>query len=113
LNGCFGILKYVLSVNGKERKWLGLLGLFVCGWNWSGYFTVDRSFSCTFSYNTEFCGGHVRAASECVAAFFAFPDAYAFAFHPLETALWASVGFFKSRGCSDVPFSDCGPVSGA
>jgi hypothetical protein len=97
-----------------EKKLNGILvGFFVCCWNRGCYFPCDGSFSCAFSHNTKFCVRRVRTAGKRVTAFFAFPDADAFAFYPLEAALWASVGFFKSRGCSDVPFSDCGSVSGS
>jgi hypothetical protein len=89
----------------------GLLGFFFGYWNWGCYFAEDCAFGCAFSHNPQFCGRRVRAASKRVTAFFAFPDADAFAFNPYETALWAPVGFFKSRCDPDVPFSNCGAIS--
>jgi hypothetical protein len=94
---------------GMEKEGLG--GFFFCCGNGRGCFLCDCAFGCAFSYDSEFCGRRVRAASKRVTAFFAFPDADAFAFNSYETALWASVGFFKSRGHSDIPFSDGGAVS--
>jgi hypothetical protein len=93
----------------ENRKW-GLFGFFF-GWNGRCCFACDCAFSCAFSYDPEFCGRHVCSARERVTAFFAFPDADALAFNPYETALWALVGFFKSRGHFYVPFSDGGAIS--
>ena len=99
-----------MTENGKKEIEGGLVGFFF-GWN-GRCFAVDCAFGCAFSYDSEFCGRHVCSACERVVAFFAFPDADALAFHSYETALWALVGFFKSRGDFDVAFSDGGAVSG-
>jgi hypothetical protein len=100
------MIKRCKKGNGKE----GLLGFFFGYWNRRG-FAEDCAFGCAFSHDSEFCGRRVCAAGKRVSAFFAFPDADAFAFNPYEAALWAPVGFFKSRCDPDVPFSNCGAVS--
>lgn len=97
--------------NLKKESKRGLPGIF---WrNWRCGFPCYRAFGCAFSNHSEFCFRYVGSACKRVAAFAAFPDADALAFNSCEAALRALVGFFKSRGDSDVAFSDVGAVSGA
>ena len=69
------------------------------------------TFCCAFSYHSELGHRYVCSARERVTAFFALPNADAFAFNPYETALWAPVRFFEPCNYSDVPFSYRGAVS--
>jgi hypothetical protein len=102
-------MRYRFNVKREMRK----EGLLVFFWNGCRGFFCDGAFGCAFSHDSEFCFGYVGAACKRVVAFSAFPDADALAFDSCEAALWACVGFFKTRGDSDVAFSDGRAVSGA
>lgn len=70
------------------------------------------TFSCAFRDNAQFGLGHVGSACEGIVAFFAFPDAYAFAFDFDESAVRAFVFFLESSYDFVVAFSDSGTIAG-
>src|SRR3989304_3749820 len=91
----------------KKRK--KLLAFFFCN---SLCSLFHRSaFSCALGYNPKLGCRRVGSASKRVVAFFAFPDAYAFAFNLHEAALGTSMGLFKFHNHLSVPFSNGASVS--